>query len=476
MKLPHVIKNSTIYAIINVLQKGIMFFLLPVYTAYLSPEDFGVISVVVSVSSFISIFILFSLNAAATRFYYKNKNPEYSKKLWGTITSVVIINSIVIGGLFILTHKFVLDPFLGNIDFYPYVFLGLLNTILSPLYLFFQTYLQTRQEGLKYGINAFSFFLLQVGLTVLFLILGYKAIGVLFANLITSLVFFVYVLIVFLPKIKIAIDKIILRDSLKYSLPLLPHDLASWSNGMIDKLFLNDIRSTEDAGLYGAGQQFGGIVGIVATSMNKAYVPWFFEQESKGEYGYRKIEKFAELMVLATSLVALVISLFSKEVLMIMVSEEYRLIWKFIPILCFGNVFHSLYYVFVNVLFLKNTNLVFIVTLVVAFINILLNIILIPILGIFGAAIAFAFSIFVSSIIALVFSLWKNKDIRFPWVKLYAIVFGFLIIASLTYFTNNFSLIIGIAIKAILVALLTILIGFLYQKQISIILIMTKNI
>jgi len=250
MRIPNLIKNSAIYSFVTVLQKGIMFFLLPVYTAFLSPQDYGVLNVVTSISSFISIFVLFSLNASATRFYYQNKDPEYSKNLWGTLTSFVVVNSIVIGTLFISLHRYFIDPFIGEINFYPLMFFGIVNVILSPLYLFFQTYLQTLQKGSFYGINSLIYFIFQVSLVILFLtIFNLGVLGVLLANVITSVVFFIYVGFVFLKKIKLGIKRIILKPALIYALPLLPHSLAAWTSGVLDRLLLNDMAGKAQTGL-----------------------------------------------------------------------------------------------------------------------------------------------------------------------------------------------------------------------------------
>ena len=90
MRLPKVLKNSTLYTFTTLLQKGAAFFLLPLYTAYLTPEDYGITSVVTSVSTFMAVLIMMALNGAATRFHYRNTDENYRKVLWGTVTIIVI--------------------------------------------------------------------------------------------------------------------------------------------------------------------------------------------------------------------------------------------------------------------------------------------------------------------------------------------------------------------------------------------------
>ena len=199
MRLPKLLQNSAIYTLIQILQKGISFFLLPVYTAYLTPSDYGVLGVATSISSFLAIFISLSLSSAATRFYYRNgKDEDYCRKVYGTVAATVVLLSLVIGGLCLLFHKYLLDPLTGDISFYPFMLLAILHTIVTPLYTLYQDYLRARQNGLHFGINSLSNFVLNVALIVVALsVFHLGVVGVLLANLITAIIFFIYVAVTY---------------------------------------------------------------------------------------------------------------------------------------------------------------------------------------------------------------------------------------------------------------------------------------
>lgn len=427
MKLPKIVKNSALYSFTTLLQKGAAFFLLPLYTAFLTPEDYGIVNVVTSVSSFMAVLIMMALNGAATRFHYKNTDEGYRKILWGTVTTIVFISSLGWGAVFFTLHRFLVDPFIGEIDFYPYVVIGLANTVITPLYLLFQSYLQARQEAMHYSINTFSHFLVQVGLAVVFIAV-YKmgAVGMLLANVITSLIFFLYVLIVYIPKIKIGINKQVANESFKYSLPLLPHQISIWSAGTIDRLFLNGYKGEAVTGVYSVGQQFGQVVGTIAFSVNQAFVPWFFQMIEKGKEGFRKIEQMGLVSVIGYSLIAFAISLFAPEILRVMVSEKFRDAWQVIPWLTFAFVFHGVYFFFINILFVKDTGWVFTVTLAAMVVDILANILLIPIWSFWGAGIACLLTFFSRSVFALVLSRKKNKEIHYNAIAMFMIPILFL--------------------------------------------------
>lgn len=452
-----------------VLQKGISFFLMPLYTSFLSPADYGILGVVSSVSTFLSVFITLGLEAAAARFYYKNnKDEQYAKRVYGNVALVILANSLIWGSVFIGGHKWIVDPIVGKIEFFPYVFIGILNVIVTPMYLLYQNYLQARQNAAHYGINSLLCFLLQVILTVLSLtVFDLGVFGVLLSQLITSVVFFVYVIITFLRKQSLKLEHPILKECFKYSLPLLPHNLANWSNGTLDKLLVNGIRSQADAGMYNVGQQYGSVMAFVANAINQAYVPWFYEKVNEGKQGLKRIVQTADASICLVSLVAIAMSLFAEEIFSIMISNPaYDGVWKIVPCIVFAYVFQSIYFFFVNVLFLKDTKVIFTITITAVVVNIGLNLLLIPEFGFVGGAIACILTYFVKSIMALIISSIKNKEIRFHWLLMYAIAFIALAISLSSLFIEFDSIWTTFVIKVLLLCTFAIVVTFRYRNLI----------
>lgn len=471
MLIPKVVSNSALYSFSTLLQRGAAFFLLPLYTSFLTPEDYGIVNVVTAVSSFVAVLIMMALNGAATRFHYKNTEENYRKVLWGTITTIVFISSLGWGAVFFTFHRFLVDPFIGAIDFYPFAVIGLANTVITPLYLLFQSYLQARQEAMYYSINTLSHFFVQVGLAIVFIAV-YKmgAVGMLLSNVITSLLFFLYVIIAYIPKIKIGCDKTIAKESFNYSLPLLPHQISIWSAGTIDRLFLNGYKGEAVTGVFTVGQQFGNVVGTIAYSVNQAFVPWFFQMIEKGKDGFRKIEKMGLFAVVGYSLIAFAISLFTPEILRFMVSESFRDAWQVIPVLAFAFVFHGVYFFFINILFVNNTGWVFVVTLSAMVVDVIMNVTLVPIWGFWGAGIACFMTYLARSIIALFLSLKKNKEIRYNYLAMYAVPFVFFALSFVNWLFVDYTFIVSFTIKIGLCFLLGLAFFFLYREQIQMLL------
>ena len=117
--------NSVIYIFAEVSIKGIGFLLIPIYTRYLTPQDYGIVALVTSVTAFLSIFYLLGLPAAIRRFYFTDPtNESYVKRLWGTNITFIIIISFIATFVLILLKGKGLSLFLGEVPFYPFVILG----------------------------------------------------------------------------------------------------------------------------------------------------------------------------------------------------------------------------------------------------------------------------------------------------------------------------------------------------------------
>lgn len=470
MALPKVLSNSVIYTGVTILQRCVSFVLLPLYTTFLTPADYGITGVVTSVSSLLAIFTTLGLDAAGSRFYYKHKGEsDYAIRLYGTISCIIILNSVVFGGIFLLAHKWIVNPLLGGIDFYPYVLLGLLNVMVTPLYLIFQGYLQTIQNGIKYGINSFLNFLFQVGLTIV-LVAYYKmgALGVLWAQLVTSVVFFIYVFYAFFRHQYIGIDRSIAKESYQYSLPLLPHTLANWSNGTIDRLLVNGIRSESDAGLYNLGRQYSSVVNTLSIAVNSAYVPWFFDKVNDVEKNLFQIRKMSEMITWAVCFLCMAMGLVAQEVLDLMISNPaYDGVWRVIPLLICGTIYNTIYFFYVNVLFLKNTGIIFTITVSTIAINVGLNLLWIPIYGYMGCGLAFMVTFFAKSVLSVVISMRKNREIRFRTGYLFAIGIISSVVCLSALLFENMNTLMALGIKAIVILIFAAFIYFTYKNEFS---------
>lgn len=430
--------NSSIYSFLMLLQKGINFILVPVLTLYLSTRDYGTISVITAISAFLNVFYILALNGALNRFYYEYKdNNELVKRLFGTIFTFMFFNSVVITIIIFFSRKWILEPFLGDIEFYPYMLLGLVSIIFNPFFFIYQSALQTRQKSVLYGKNNLAFFLVNLTLLLIAVIVfDQGAKGVLGALALTNFTFFLYTFFSFKNDLFFGISVDILKKCFRYSFPLIPHSLSGVATMLIDRILINKLINVSLVGIYSIGNNFGSIVFLIASGVNQAFVPWFNQRMKENDS--RQVPQKVKLLILFYCILALGISFFGKDIIVLVIPEDYHNGWKVIPFIAFAFVYHGVYYFFAGVLFYdikgRGNKIIPIITISTAILNIVFNIILIPKFGIIGASIATFISKFILGS-SLSFFYNKFEDIEYPVRYMIFLPLFFFSISLLNYFS-----------------------------------------
>lgn len=458
-------KNSTVYAIVQILQKGVGLVLIPFYSNILTPEEKGISEAVLMVVTFFAVFYTLSLNSAVVRYYVDYKDDEKKlKAFWGSCITFILINSFALTLILVVFKDYLLVPFLGTADFYPYCAVGLISITLNPIFVVYQSTLQAREESLTYSKNNFIYFIINLLLNILFvLVLRIGPLGILLALAITDIIFFIHTLFKFVTKLTIGINIKYLKQGLAYSLPLLPHTMSGWALAMVDRLFINNIVGIKALGIYSVAGQFGNVVNVLTTAVNQAYVPWFFNKMKQKEKNEKEIVQISELMIIMYSFFAMGISLFSREIFSIL--GKFSDGWVLVPFISFTYVFGGLYYFFVNPLFYNKKGVKFIAvgTFSGALLNIVLNLIIVPKFDSMGGAIASLISNILISIF-IYFISHKVEKINFNVIKMYMIILMFLIISLIPFLLVDIAMWIGFLIKVIIVLIILAIINFCYQE------------
>lgn len=400
------IENSLIYSGLQVLQGGVIFLLLPIYTRFLTPDDYGIVSIVNAVAAFLGVFYLLGLNGAAYRYYFDFRDkPEELKRFWGTIITFLLVFSLVFTLILLFFGNFLLQPFLGSVKFSPYMLCGIVGAAFAPLFTMYQSLQQAHHYGRKFGsIKLLNFAVLSL-LTIVFIVfLKFKSMGPILAVAITSVLFFAFTLWDLRKNFIFGIEIKYLKKSLSYSLPIVPHSLTGWLTSLVDRILINKFVSTFAVGIYNIGYLFGGILGSINCAINQAYGPWFIEEMKKNQT--TKVKKFFILAMTLYITLALWITIFAKEALWIITKGDFRESWKVVGLLSFGNFFGGYYYFFANQLFFseRGTRYIVIATISAALFGFLMNLILIKKYGMMGAAITMFLTNAITTLLAGLFA------------------------------------------------------------------------
>ena len=177
----------------------------------------------------------------------------------------------------------------------------------------------------------------------------------------------------------------LLGYALPLALPLVPHGLAGVILGTFDRVMITRMIGFEAAALYSVAYSCGMIIMVLASSLNQAYSPYIgdmVEFQRKGE-----LRRKTMLYVSGFLMFAIIIMLLAPEVLWVLGGENYSAALYAIPVVSLGCVFQFIYTLYVDLeLKQKKTIYIAIATLAAAAVNLVLNMVFIPLMGYFGAA------------------------------------------------------------------------------------------
>lgn len=457
--------KSIIYGLGNIVLRAINFFLLPVYTRFLTPTDYGILAVTGIVSSILGILLSLSLHSALNPIYYFTSDDEQRRADLGTVWLTLML--LAGGTTFILdrTGSYLFPIFFKNVLFVPYIRLviwnGFLNTFsLVPLALF-----QMQERAKSYVTLQVAGVLSHIGLIIYYVVIRQQGVyGNLLGNLLGTLAMTVPYIWVALKNIQPTLQKEVLKRALAYSLPLVPHSLASWVLELSDRAILERFVPLDQLGLYALGYTYGAIMNLVAYAVNIAWVPFLFKTNAQeGDSARHRLARLGTYFALFLCFVALTLALFAQQVIEFMTAASFHAAASVTPWIVAGLLLSGLYYFPINFLFLKQkTTLIPVVTVLSGLLNIGLNVWLVPQFGIMAAA----WSTFISYGAMLVFA-WRLS------LRVYAVPYEYMrllkigvvtitlwLIGSILPFTNLLGILIAKCLVVALFPLSLLALGF----------------
>jgi len=390
-------KSFSTYTIASFIEKGIAFFLLPVFTFYLSPKDYGTLSLLQSIYSLIlPVISLGSMGAISVAYFNKgesNYSSYFSSCLIPPIAVTIVLTILSSCGYSFLGSYFQISP-IWIIIIPSFCFLTVFNSLLLTDY-------QIKNQPLNYVKYSLSNSTLSVLLSLLFVIsihLSFK--GRLYGQYISVFVFFIIALFILLKKgiISInAINKDDIIDSIKFGLPLIPHTLGCMVINMSDRLFIDKLLGKDILGLYNTGYIIGGSISILCGAFANAIIPFSYSLfELNTLDAKKKVVKVYWIFILLLIGVVLLVWLFTPFVFRFLINEKFSDGQKYVIWITLGYFFQGLYLLFANIIFyLKKTKILFYWSFVNVILNIALNFVLIREFGAIGAAYTLCLSYFI---------------------------------------------------------------------------------
>lgn len=457
------IKHSKNYLIGNFATKALAFISIPVFTRLLLPNEYGLLAIVSSITQIFTILMLLNFHGALSRNYHE-KDGEFSVFVGSITVFLFLYNIIFITFIYIFKNSFA-----GFFNISPKLFIfGIINGFLGIFTTLYLSYLQTSQQSKKYAILSLvkSFSILVIAIGWVFYLKENKYLGRIYSEMVINGFLFAYSLYNIIKISIFKVDRAKIKYAINFGAPLIFHAMSGFILVQFDRIIINQISGPGDAGLYSFAYNIGMIMNVVVMSLNKSWVPIFYSKlkDNKYEDINKMVLNYTKFILLS----ALILILFSREIVIFIADSAYYSALSLVPIIILSYVFVYFYTIYANYSFYrKKTYLISINTVIAGVTNVILNYIFIPKFGYMAGAYTTLFSY------ALLFSLHylnsryilKEKVPRLSSNLLSVLIFSTLIVLYKLIESYDIVGFVGIMIKLVFIGIFIIYILKSYRKE-----------
>jgi O-antigen/teichoic acid export membrane protein len=445
-------KDAFTYALTTFITKSGGFLIVPLLWKRLTPYDYGILATAEMIGVFVSTILGLSLDMNITRFYHEWGDDEKKRRI-GNIWVVGWGSTLGFGFLALFLFPLVNPILFPDVSFFPYIFLGLIGTMLDALGVIPFATIRMKQQPRLYAQLRISSFVLQTSLNLFYvLVLNKGVLGIFISNIISSALVTLFYLFLMFRWARPNLNMSDLREALKFSIPLIPSQVLSNLVAITDRYLLQKFAGIESLGIYSVCMKFTNIISTLHGSLKMSYVPFAFRALSThDQVGKTNLSRMVGFYIFPLFLTGTALAIFIGEFVHWVNRPAYFEVIPLIPYFVGVAILNSLsVYYSLGILMSKKTHLSIIPIVFQFLFTIASCVILIPRFHLPGliasryisAAVFFVVSVLVSSRVYPLINNWKVL-IRFS-----VLCIGVILLRQLI---GNVSLIAGIIIGTIMI-------------------------
>ena len=435
-KYAHLLKNTIIFGIGTFGSKVLQFLIVPLYTYFLTTEEYGKIDIFATTISLALPFVTFLVQESIIRFLTAKE-----------ISDKEAVNSGMMVFLISILLSIVITPLYAQVFEKEYAIFFFVCLILNSFVAIFQNYLKACGKVMDFTacglINTFSFLIANVLMLVVFKI---GIVGYLYSMIISQIFSGIYILVrgEIIRKISlIKFDFSVIKSMLLFSIPLIPNNLMWWIMNAGDKYIINYFLGDSYNGLYSISIKLATIVTTMFNIFMQAWQLSAIEENESKEQGRFYSKVYSNMMALLLISVAIIL-MFNRPLFSIFIGENFFDAHLYSPLLCVATVINCMS-TFFGVVYLvsKTTGKAFSTTIVGAIVNVFANLLLIKPFGLTGVALG----TIIGYVVVMIIRIRDTKEHISMNFDIVRTTIGLLVILGCSigylFISNNFSIFLG---------------------------------
>jgi O-antigen/teichoic acid export membrane protein len=416
-QLGRLAKQSAIYGLGSMVSRLLAVLLLPLYTYYLSKDDYGKVGLLTAWSAVLVIVLRAGISTAFFRFYFDADDDAgrirvVRTSFWFTMTMATF--GLVVGLAFAAPISHALHgvgPGLVRASFVG-IWAQMNYEQLTSLF-------RVEQRALAFGLASLANVLVTVVAMVVFVaVFHWHAMGLIVGNFTGTLAIYLVLLAYRRYQLGLEFDRSLLREMNRFGLPLVPSALALWAINFVDRFLLSWLKSNGAVGVYTIGIQISSAIVFLLFAFRTAWPAYAYsiedDTEARVTYGF-----VLTYLTLLTCWISTALGVLAPWVVRLLTSKHsYFGAERTVAPLCFsGAAFAAYTVVAIGVGRARRTQFNWVITGAAAALNIGLVFALVPPYGIFGAALA-SLAAYVAMFLGMVWNAQRVYPVRYQWRRI----------------------------------------------------------
>jgi O-antigen/teichoic acid export membrane protein len=407
------------YTAASILSKVIAVALLPLYTRYLTPADYGAAEVMFAAIVSASIVVRLGLIEALLRFYYKD-GEEPERVVSSTFAGLFWFATI--GALIALPFATPISEALLDRPATDLARISIGGLWVLTMFEFMLTLFRLEERARAFFVTTILNVLITIGLTVVLVVgAGDGARGLLIGSYASGAAFVLALIVVQRRRLSLRFDRHLLRRLLRFGLPTMPAEASLYLLNFVDRIIIVRSAGLAEAGLYSLAVKFAQAINVFVRGFQLAWPPLAYSIREDGE-ARRVYATIVTLFVTGCAFAVTGMWLFSRWIVRALAAPEFFGSYKAIGLISTAVTLYALYLVLVVILGRTGrTEFNLPATVAALAANVILNLILVPPLGIVGAALALVASYVVVLVLMYGFT-QRLFPVPYEWGRLGRVV------------------------------------------------------
>ena len=381
-------RDSAVYGAARLLTGGVALLSLPIYTRALGPGDYGVVDLLTTVAAIVHVSVALEISQGYGRYVMSiegagERNRYTSTALWFTVAaySLFVVIALPLAGI-------ISEWWFGTRDHTTTLRIAMLVVWSTGLFYFVQNLLRYERRAEAYAAISVLFSVASVGVTiVLLLVVKAGLVAVFVGQFVAGCSALALGLWLARDSVGPIVDSQRLRAMLAFSLPLVPSSLGVMATTYVDRYAIVRLLSLDDLGVYGVAFRLASVLGVAMTGLLASVAPLVYQHHHEAETP-RQIARMFQWFLAVTLPVLLFLGLFAEELVGLAAPAAYDLAAPLVAMLGTALLLASCYTFSPGLWIAGRTGWVAVIGLASGALNLALNFMLIPRLGLPGAGLA----------------------------------------------------------------------------------------